>query len=674
MRKILFISFCIFVATLSLAQNVKFALTDVISAGEFHDGLSVFRDRESGKYGAINTSGRIQIEPRFDWIEDFIDGSAVVKVGTQYGIINKNGKYLLEPKYDHISESYVSERENIPLYNVEKDALHGLFYKDKLVVPVTKFDKTDTFLYPIISYKENGEYRYICLPTGKHLDAGILFKYENILISKKYEPFGFHCYSEEGNVLDTSSYRKSSKGIYLYKDEKTGLYGLKNSSGAIISQPQYDYSSFFFDIWINDCILYQGDDCAIIIDCNGKAHTTDEKYTYPSMKGGIIQVGNSLYDTNGVALVSKADNILYSEGNWYSVTINGSKKYYNTKLRKFFDTDMLLISEGVATCSNNDRIFYIDATTGTRIGEEYESGDEFSEGLAIVKPFNSKYRHVIDKKGNIVLRENENLKFEDMEFSDGVLRVKTPGQIYHCSYIYNPINYKNTFINTKELYTKADNAFNLKDYKTAKNYYYQICEADPSDMIALTNYGVCLNNLGHYDYAIEAYNMVLKIEPDNEFVKKARNTSINNKNIVENNNSQSRTEYDDAQNSYNTNIGNFAGALDGINNNYSYGNYNSQNGTYSSGSNSTNYISLYKQWERRAQSNYNSLTNLGYRVKNNNGSRSGGTGQSMSSSNYTRMKKALREAQNEMRRIRLNASRNGVTIAQSKWETATVGY
>ena len=86
------------------------------------------------------------------------------------------------------------------------------------------------------------------------------------------------------------------------------------------------------------------------------------------------------------------------------------------------------------------------------------------------------------------------------------------------------------------------------------------------------------------------------------------------------------------------------------------------------------YVAQYQNWERRAEANYNSLVNLGYSVKDKNGNRSGGTGQKVSPSKYTQMKNTLREAQNEMRKIRIKASKNGITIQPSKWETATVNY
>ncbi|EKU90007.1 hypothetical protein HMPREF9447_02842 [Bacteroides oleiciplenus YIT 12058] len=48
--------------------------------------------------------------------------------------------------------------------------------------------------------------------------------------------------------------------------------------------------------------------------------------------------------------------------------------------------------------------------------------------------------------------------------------------------------------------------------------------------------------------------------------------------------------------------------------------------------------------------------------------------QGMNSGNYVQMKKSFRDAQRQMRNIRNNAQRHGVTITQSKWETATIAY
>ena len=94
-----------------------------------------------------------------------------------------------------------------------------------------------------------------------------------------------------------------------------------------------------------------------------------------------------------------------------------------------------------------------------------------------------------------------------------------------------------------------------------------------------------------------------------------------------------------------------------------------------SGGGSGNYAKQYAMYEHNAENFYRTLTNLGTR-SNKNGQRSGTSGGvgHVNGSNYVSMKKNLRHAQSEMRRIRMAAQKAGVNIPQSQWETATVSY
>lgn len=102
--------------------------------------------------------------------------------------------------------------------------------------------------------------------------------------------------------------------------------------------------------------------------------------------------------------------------------------------------------------------------------------------------------------------------------------------------------------------------------------------------------------------------------------------------------------------------------------------YTGNSSAVSSSSNSRNYQAEYDKWAQRAESHYNSITNLGYSAKNKNGDTHGSAGQGMSGGNYVSMKKSFREAQKQMRSIRTKASKEGVSIAKSQWETATISY
>lgn len=70
---------------------------------------------------------------------------------------------------------------------------------------------------------------------------------------------------------------------------------------------------------------------------------------------------------------------------------------------------------------------------------------------------------------------------------------------------------------------------------------------------------------------------------------------------------------------------------------------------------SKNYETMYRNWESRVESCYNSLMSA-----------------SSTASTYTSQKRSFNEAQQKMKSIRAEAARQGVIISPSSWETATV--
>jgi hypothetical protein len=52
------------------------------------------------KYGYIDKTGKIVVEPQFDYAVNFKEGLALVLVGEKWGFINTNGDIVIEPKYD----------------------------------------------------------------------------------------------------------------------------------------------------------------------------------------------------------------------------------------------------------------------------------------------------------------------------------------------------------------------------------------------------------------------------------------------------------------------------------------------------------------------------------------------------------------------------------------------
>lgn len=83
------------------------------------------------------------------------------------------------------------------------------------------------------------------------------------------------------------------------------------------------------------------------------------------------------------------------------------------------------------------------------------------------------------------------------------------------------------------------------------------------------------------------------------------------------------------------------------------------------------YENAYRSWEKRVQDWFNNLTTGGYKYQEKNGDIRGKTDNGMSQVAYVGNQAGLKNAQNEMRKIRLEAQKYGVNIMQSKWETAT---
>lgn len=680
------------------AQKMNYALKDVSSNEPFHDGLAIFIG-ENHYRGAIDTNGKVAIRPQFKNLSNFANGTAIAETETGKGIVNKKGFFILEPKYeisnnnsDHPDVYKVSERGD--------SGKEGLFYNGRLVLPIECSYIYDAY-FPFVEYTVEGVKKIINTLTGELFDG--INQYGNIICCKKdisSSPFHINYYfTKDGEPIDKQKHSISNKGIVPFKDQESNMYGFKNAStGQILIKPQYYL--LLDDIWIDGFMkaprtIGNGYD---LISSGGKIllsgadlYRTNGKYIEgEDMTNGIWH----LYDLNGKQVTELRSSFTVNMGhpNWFRLENEGKELIYDAGHNKSYFVKRAYYQDGTIQYDVDEGRFYVNAETGVQIAGPLKYGHGFHEGLAVVQRVNQEYNEVIDRNGKVYYREDESLRFK-FEFSEGVLAIEERESPFIKSYIYNPLGHRGYHYNQTSIANQTivrwnqlgHEAFDNKQYSTAKDYFYKVMMNDPTDVSAIINYGAALGNMGYYDEAIESCRIALDIDPDNQLAKDNLRINIDNKQKEEERLQAKEEEEREARATKSSTfwdaLGNFANILSSVAGGTSvYQPYSSFSidMDYSPSSPTTgsnhDYQSDYNRWANLAERHYNSLTNLGYRVKHNDGGRSGGTLSSMSGSKYVQMKKSLRDAQREMQRIRRKASQNGVAITPSTWETATVGY
>lgn len=656
------------------AIDYKYALFGVDTYEEFHDGLAKYYDTENKLYGYIGTNGKPAIASQFIEADNFFNAQAIVKTPTGKGIINTQGQFLLQPNYFSIE----AEKDIPGLYIIERDGGKGAFYNNRIIIE------------PCLNSIYTGDFPFIegtNVLDGK--DYGSIHKSGSVF-NTDIDKTPVYYFDQEGYLIEKPKLI-SDKGLEVFSADK--MYGIRNASTKkVILQPIYPYCES--QMWVDERVILGDGANEYLIDGAGNIilkalgmlsfnYTPVGKFIKLTTYGddGIY---TSLYSLDGKNLVPPANEYIEPlDFGWFICHNKEMTGNYmiNAKTGRKYDGKYFSYSDGmIRVIDNNDKgCYYVNAETGDRLPKTYEFAYKFSEGLAVVMIDGKK--SVIDKQGNQIFTEQDNFKIEGDKFSEGVLGVRSD---YNKCYVYNPYQDQNKYtyrqdgikskISDRYFYL-GNEALKNKEYAKAKEYFYIIMMNDPQNSSAINNYGVCLNNLGYKEEALEAYQMAADIDPDNT-IAKDNAKSLKEEIKVYKRENRSNTFWN-ALESFGNLLGQMSNALSGGNSSYTPSNYSFGGDDLSeaSGNQSASYYQTqYAKWESLAERHYNSITNLGIKVRDSKGNRSGSTLQSMGGGRYVQMKQQFREVQRQMRNTRLNAKNKGFTIPQSKWETATINY
>ncbi|MFX0102471.1 MAG: WG repeat-containing protein [Candidatus Hodarchaeota archaeon] len=304
-----------------------------------------------GVWGLIDSSGNVLFEPRLQLrdLNDFSEGVAWVKVADQetrdasWGLIDKSGTFILEPEHTFdISEGVTSFHDSVS--HVKKDGKIGMVHKDGRFI-------VEPNVYNYISWLE-----------------------------------GNRAWVHVGGIVDAGWW---GDGI------QSGLWGLIDQEGNIVVKPRFDDHYSFSDgvAWINQggsrdepSLLDPSPDCVGgkwgLIDPDGRL-ILDYKY-------------DEVYNFNeGKALVK-------DEGIWKIIGKDGTTKVsFNQELDEIHP-----ISDGLLQVTVNGLYGYIDEAGDYVLQPIYEDVKGY-KGIAWVKKggnwqiFNKKNRELVTPETRI---------------------------------------------------------------------------------------------------------------------------------------------------------------------------------------------------------------------------------------------------------------------------------
>ncbi len=702
------ILFLLPIASLASAIEPDWALYGV-SGSEFNDGLSEYYSTETNLHGYVDANGNIAIPATFKRAEAFARATAIVSDSeNKEGVIDTKGNYTLPPgDYDIYGFDEMPGYYKIVRNSDDKAA----FFDGRNFL--TGFDYNYIGFYgnyPFLSLssrdKENGKKGVMNVLTGEYYPNHSAFPFGGIGVIVTSDTPDFKLFSFEGEPLDPSSFMISSKGNELFRGSN-GRWGIRNAkTQKIVISSKYilDDIGRFRTMWVNDVVeLFDSISpelrrVSVLVNQDGREiiRSTNPELTY-TLDKLFISVRNikkftddsliRYYDFTGRS-IPELDGAQWSEV-YSGIYTNFNDKVYFGSTKSFMNNvKHPSFSDGFMIYRNplDEKLYVYSINNKKQYGPFDTVGEGFNEGILVVTENDKKC--LLDRNGNSYYYP-EGIEILGERFSEGVISAyDEPNHVY--GFLYNPTGHPGWTYNQKNgdisdyafnnLWEKANSLFDEKKYAQSMDVFAQLMMLRPQVSGAFNNYAACLYNLEYYDEALTAIELSLSQWPNNDYALNLKAKTIDA--IEREKNIDAQDDYEEDSNSSTSVwdiLGGFANALMQVSGQYSSGYYTPQyslagNAGGSGNVTDGNYESQYRNWERRAESHYNSLTNTGYSVTSKTGRKRGSAGQGMSSGNYVQMKRSLREAQREMRNIRNKAARAGVQIQKSRWEDATVGY
>ncbi|WP_442597990.1 WG repeat-containing protein [Neobacillus sp. D3-1R] len=202
----------------------------------------------NGKYGLINQYGQFIVTPRYNYINPFSEGRAVVQNDKGFKIMNARGKELTNKSYSFIA-NFKNNRAMFAGTNEEGAYLYGYLNRQgKEVIPLQYEYATDFNEGKAVVKLSDGTFQLIN-QNGKIIQSfpyALVGEFSEGLMSfqeKSDSKFGY--INEEGKVMIEPSYTgaqpfQSRRAVVNMGEDFRFQYGLINRLGSFVIEPKYN--------------------------------------------------------------------------------------------------------------------------------------------------------------------------------------------------------------------------------------------------------------------------------------------------------------------------------------------------------------------------------------------------------------------------------------------------
>jgi len=239
---------------------------------EFHDGFAAAK--LNGKWGFIDTSGRVVIPFDYDIVSNFSEGKAGVGVGREYGYINKSGKIIIPIIYYYTGTPLENFHEGTVNVRIDRDSWACLNSDGQKIIPNGDINYGGKISFNDgLAFVDLPNYRGFIDKTGKIVSKtkyGDMSDFSDGYSFVKVDDDSWGAINKKNELVFKIENKKIRQiatcfceGLALIRGgEDTGYkFGYIDTTGYLAIPPQYDIADGFKD---NIALVYINKKCGFI--------------------------------------------------------------------------------------------------------------------------------------------------------------------------------------------------------------------------------------------------------------------------------------------------------------------------------------------------------------------------------------------------------------------------